>query len=565
MIFNFGTSHEYNNNTTGVFSNSLPLYANGTLGTTYAQTVWNRLRKPILTLDPFKPYYTHLGTLDERQYSLSNEFNIQIGENTLTSISAWGEFVLHPRNSMGNQELEISDDHVNVWTDQYSQEFRLSSPKEQTLEWSVGLYGLYEKIFSYRETIYGSDAAQWYSASPSTDPALMAGFRQHADGKSTTFNIAGFGQATYHVDDQLALTLGLRDSYEVKEGSNFAWVEAGSAKYSLTQVYNAVKGASGTGYFDTGGQSVSRNMVTGMLNPSYKLDDNILLYGLVGRGEKAPAVNTSAQAIWSGTTFLGWQPLLTEAETSWDYEIGAKTNWLDGKLIATLNLYWNDIYNFQANMVNSSITDSTGQPIRQTYLGNVPHVRLRGVEGVGRWSPLERLWLTFNGAYTDARYVDFPNAPVPDDWNWGKTAPLYLSLSNTRFTNLPKWTFNIGADYSHPLGRIFSDFGPWADQPLTAFGYVNLAWSDKYQLTNPWSVFQYWQPAYSIVNAGLGLRTADERYSLQLWAKNLFDTRYIPAQPTGGGWTAGTPTAPASYQLQDHPRYFGGTLRVTLY
>lgn len=574
LIFNYATSHEYNNSNTGVFSDSLPLYANGALGRTYSQTVWRRLNKPILTFDPFKPYYTHLGTLDARQYTASNEANIQIGENTLTSISAWGRFVLHPRNSMGNQELETSDGHTEVWAQQFSQELRLASPKDQKLEWLGGIFAFYEKIHSYAETIYGSDAAQWHTASPSTDPGLMAGFRRHADGKSTTFNIAGYGQATYHVDDQLALTLGLRNGYEVKGGSNFAWVGAWSDTYSFGRVYDLIASANGTGFFDTGGQKVARNMFTGIFNPSYKIDENILLYGLVGRGEKAPAVNTAAQAIWSGEIFKGWQPLFTKAETSWDYELGVKTNWLDNTLIANVNLYWTDIYNFQASMVNSSLTDATGEPIRQNYLGNIPHVRLRGVEFVGRWSPIERLWLSFNGAYTEARYVDFQNAPVPDDWNWPKPssapaeflkAPLSLSLSNSRFTNLPKWAFNIGAEYSHPLGPAFRDLGSWADHSLTAFGYANLAWSDKYQLTNPWSVFQYWQPAYSIVNAGVGLRTDDERYSLQLWVKNLFDKRYIPPTPTGGGWTPGTPTTPASYNLQAQPRYFGGTLLVKLY
>ncbi len=571
LIFSYGTSHEYNNSNTGPFADSLPLFANGTLGATYAQTLWKRLGKRILTFDPYKPYYTNLGTLDERQYTVSNELNWQIGENTLTAISAWGRFVLHPRNSMGNQEIELSNGHTTVWADQYSQEIRLSSPKDQKLEWVGGIFAFHEKIFSYSETIYGSDAAQWYGK-PTTDPALMAGFRQHVDGKSKTFNIAGYGQATYHVDDQLALTLGLRNGYEVKEGSDFAWVEAWSYKYSPVRVYDAIKGASGTGFFDTGGQSVSRNMLTGLFNPSYKLDDNVLLYTLVGRGEKAAAVNTAARAIWSDTTFKGWQPLLTKAETSWDYEIGVKTNWLDNRLIANVNLYWTDIYNFQANMVDSSYTDSTGQPISQNYLGNVPHVRLRGVEFVGRWSPVERLWLSFNGAYTEGRYIDFPNSNPPDDWRWTTlnplnpvTAPLTLSLSNTRFTNLPKWAFNVGVDYEHPLGPALRDLGPWADHSLTAFGYANLAWFDKYQLTSPWSLFQYWQPAYSIVNVGLGLRTDDDRYSLQFWAKNLFDTRYIPASPTGGGWTLGNSTTIASYNLQAQPRYFGGTLLVKLY
>jgi iron complex outermembrane receptor protein len=78
------------------------------------------------------------------------------------------------------------------------------------------------------------------------------------------------------------------------------------------------------------------------------------------------------------------------------------------------------------------------------------------------------------------------------------------------------------------------------------------------QMTNPWSVFQYWQPAYSVINAGIGLRTDDESYSLSLWVKNIADTRWIKS------WSPGSPTNAATIQLLDFPRSFGGTLRVTL-
>lgn len=390
---------------------------------------------------------------------------------------------------------------------------------------------------------------------------------QHTDGWSRTFQVAGYTNDTLHVDDRLSLTFGLRDSYEIKEGSVFAWERMWNTAYTVAQTDTAVRGGGGGGFYDTGGQTRTRNMLTGVFNPSYKIDDNILLFGLVGRGEKSSQVNVSAKSVWSGTNFLGWQPLFTKPESNWDYEFGVKTNWLDGKLIANFNLYWTEIFNFQSNMVDTSFVASNGQPLRQTYLGNVPHVRLRGFEFVGRWSPVERLWLRANGAYTEARYIDFANAAPPSDWVWSTpspapagfiTAPLTLSRSNTRWELLPKWAVNVGADYAHPLGPIFKDFGPGWERPVSAFGYFNVAWQDRMQMTDPHSVIQYWQPAYSIVNAGLGLRADDNRYSFQLWSKNITDQRWIKS------WTAGTPTTPAYVQIQDFPRTFGGTLLVTL-
>jgi iron complex outermembrane receptor protein len=565
LIFNHTGSHDRKWGT-GSIGNSVPIFANGTMGTPYAQTLFNRLGRTVLTNDPYKSYVAGEGAHQADITTVSNEFNWMIGEHTLTSVSAWGYFANRPHNSRGENLTDIVDSHTNGKAVQVSQELRFASPRDQPLEWVVGLYAFYEKVWSYSEVDFKTDAARWFGT-PTTDPLLLYGFTAHADGQGRTFHLGEFGQATFHVDDRWSLTFGLRDSFETKEGSNFGWLEAWSSKYSPVTVYNAARGAGGQGSYDTGGSSVSRNMLTGVFNPSFKYNDNLTFWALVGRGEKAPAINVGARPILVNSVFKGFQPMFTKSETNWDYELGVKTNWLDGALIANFNVYWTDLFNFQANQVDTSYTDATGEPVRQTYLGSVPHVRLRGFEFTGRWSPLERLTFSFNGAFTDARYVDFPNAAPPADWIWPTPSPapagfiappLTLSRSNSRWENLPKWAFNIGANYSAPIGAPFRGAGGWWETPLTAFGYANLAWQDKMQLTNPWSVFQYWQPAYSIVNAGVGIRTDDERYSFNLWAKNVFDTRYITA------WSPGNSSTPANVTLQRQPRTFGGTLRIVL-
>ena len=577
LIFNYGTSHETNNSTSGIFGNSLLMYANGTMAATYAATLQKRLGLPLLSVDPYTQTLTALGTLDERQQGISNELNWQVGANTLTSISAFASYVLHPRNSQGSEETTTQDSHVNTYVKQYSQEFRLSSPKDQKLEWLGGVFLFYDDIGSNQQYIYGADSTQWYAASGTPaallNPMLLNGVNYNQSGKERDFTVAGYGQATYHVDEKLALTLGLRNSYEVKEGSDFGWIGDWSAGFTPQQVTKAVAGANGNvADFDTGGQSKSRNMLTGLFNPSYVYNDNILLYTLVGRGEKAGAVNVSALPIFnSASQFQGFQPVITKAEYSWDYEIGAKTKWLDEKLIFTPNFYWTDIFNSQANIADASYTNANGTPLATTYLGTVPHVRLRGWEFAGRYSPFENLWLTFNGAYTDARYIDYPDAPPPNAWLWTTNVatplgvvshPLTLSLSNTRFTGLPKWTFNLGANYERKVGKVLETVGGfWGEQNYTAYGWWNFAFFDTVQFTNPWSLIQYWQSPYTIVNAGVGLRTDDKRYALELWVKNLFDTRYIAPN---GSWTQGTATAPASYTIQAQPRYFGLTFRAQL-
>ncbi|MGA8172045.1 MAG: TonB-dependent receptor [Methylocystis sp.] len=570
LIFDRTRSDEYNNYS-GVLGNSFPFYANGAPQSTYSQNLLSRLHWPNFVNSPYEPALTRLGNLDQRITGLSNEANTQIGDNTLTSISAWRELILHPRNSLGNDLTQISGNAFDVKVDQFSQEVRLASPKDQTVEWQTGVYALYENITSYDHTDYGEQAAQFLLNNSAANPALLNGVSAHSDGKARTFSIAPFGQATYHIDEKWALTAGLRDSYEIREGSDTGWVSGAMTPGAVA----ATQTAYGATFYDTGGQKVTHNSISGLLNPSYRFDENILAYASVARGEKSGAINTNALPLFSGSTFERFQPLITKAETSWDYEFGLKTNWLDNKLILNGNFYWNDIYNFQSVLVDASIINpATGVPIGKSYLGNIGQVRLRGFEFDGRWSPSERLWLTFSGALTDARYVNYTNAAPPPDWTWpasananGVAAPLFVNLSGQRITggtagNAPvaPYSFNIGANYEHPLGNAFKELGAWANVPVSAFGYTNVAWKYKEQLNEPGSIYSVTQPSFTIVNLGIGLKTDDDRWSLHFFVKNLFDTRYVIAQTIGSQTSAQTATFG-----ENAFRWFGGTLRVKLY
>ena len=570
LIFNYGRSNEYSNigacsSALCAFGDSFQVFANGSLpARTYSQTLAQRLGRPVLTFDAFKPYFTRTPTFYVQQHNVSNEANVQIGENMLSLISAYGHFRLQPRVPLGNQELSISGGRVDSYVDQFSQEIKLTSAKEQTLEWVTGLYSMYEYVWNHNLTEFGSDAAAWFGA-----PALVNGLQNNREGKARTFHVAAYGHATYHVDEQWALTFGLRDSYEIKEGSNFSWEQVYPNQYSLAQQTAAIRSGGGQGFFDTGGVSKSLNALTGVFNPQYRVDEHILIFGLVGRGEKAGAVNTSAQPILDGkSNFKGWQPVITKPEVSWDYEIGAKTNWFDGALVANINFYWNDIYNFQTNLTDTSYKDSLGQPIRTTYLGTANHVQLRGVEIDGRWTPLEGLSFSYSGARTDARWLDFANAATPADWLWPRpanppagflSAPPTLSRSNSRWELVPLWSFNIGVNYERPLGPLFRDLGEWANQSITGFFYANAAWQDKVLLTHPYAVFQYWTSPYTRTNVGFGIKSDDERYALSVWVKNLFDNRPFTA------WAPGNATTPATIGWPNDPRTFGGTMLVKLY
>ena len=165
-------------------------------------------------------------------------------------------------------------------------------------------------------------------------------------------------------------------------------------------------------------------------------------------------------------------------------------------------------------------------------------------------------------------------AAAPPEWQWpatsninGVAAPNYISLSGQRITGgvsgnnpISPYSFNIGFNHEYPLGAIFRDFGPGYAVPVTLFSYANAAWRYKAQLSSPVSIYYLAQPTYTLLNAGVGLKTDDERYSFNFWVKNLFDERVLLAQSFGNPTTAPSLTFDAT-----NPRTFGATLRVKLY
>ncbi len=560
--FIYNASNEHNDYLTGTIGDTSLVYVNGARpSTTFFQNVIKKLGKPIYTIDPNTPYLARGGRDPTHVFMLSNEFNYQVDDNILTAISAvgYGSFRNHGFSDNQLLQLGLGAGGMDTYILQSSQELRLSSPKDQEFEWTTGLYGFYEygwdRMHHYD---FGVDTAAWLG-----NPAALPELTPWWLNKTGDFQIAAYGQATYHIDEKASLTFGLRDSYEIRYSANkFRPNFYYGVPYTVWQQNAAIIAGGGYGWADSGGETKYHNGITAIINPQYQLNDNILVYGLVGRGDKPQSVNTQNTPTYIGGVAQGFKTAFSRPETSWDYEIGAKTNWFDGSLISNVNLYWNDLYDFQITQTKVQ-TSSAGITSNVSYLGNAPHVRLRGVEFVQRWIPFEGLTLNASGAYTEVRYIDYKDGPAPADWAIAGGPPT-IPLSNTRVTGsspnpgLPWWQINGGFNYERPLGAALAGLGDWSNRPVTAFVYTNATWFNKAQYTHPFSLVQYWQPAYVMLDAGAGLRTDDRKYSLTLWAKNLFDNR------PWSSWSPGTSSGPTIVGISTQgPRTFGVTSSVT--
>src|SRR6185436_6353643 len=138
------------------------------------------------------------------------------------------------------------------------------------------------------------------------------------------------------------------------------------------------------------------------------------------------------------------QPVLSAAtvkpEDVRHYEVGVKTTPLPG-VTANFSVFNTPVKDFQAQVVNA------GVGVLRGYLANAEKVRVRGAEFDGTASFGRRLSLYAAAAFTDGKYVSFPDAPPPLEETGG---PQVKDISGSELPGISKWGLAAGGEYFKP-------------------------------------------------------------------------------------------------------------------
>ena len=327
-------------------------------------------------------------------------------------------------------------------------------------------------------------------------------------------NLGGFASnaqgvlGTNNSTDQLALADAIANRYYGKAKTSVA----GDAYNSLTPaqkaqvaaakavrnqqiglLYNPVK----TTYNDV--------LYTAQVTPSYKINDDLTTYISWQYGEKSgSALNVNGI---SSTV----KPEVTNA-----LELGFKTFWLNKALIFNFDAFLMDIKNYQQTVqvfdqytTNINIGNNQANPTAYTSAqDNVAHVRVYGVEFDSVFNVNSNLSLRFNGAYNNAKYLEYTNAAKPEELAYLPGA--YLDFSGQTLPGASKWSFVVGAEYTRPVFdtyRFHTSFN-------TNFqsGYNNLDNLSSYG----------WLNARSQTDAAIGISTKNNLWDVSVITKNLF-------------------------------------------
>jgi iron complex outermembrane receptor protein len=321
------------------------------------------------------------------------------------------------------------------------------------------------------------------------------------DVSQTSDSYAGYAQANFHFTDQLFATAGGRYTSDQKSGSY------NQTSSPFTQTVRAPEALTFP--------DISDSRFTYRLGFNYEPTKDRLFFLTYSTGYKSAGYNSGAGSPSLTTVAGAFLPLrrVFGRETTGDWELGAKTSWLDHALTLNLTFYRMNINGFQDRAF-----DGTSFTVR-----NAGKLRQQGFEFDGVARPFSNLSLFANAAYLDSTFADYPNAsglpgcgaPVP-----GVCAAAELgatqNLKGKPATFSPKWSGRVGFDWTGHVGN------GWSWDLNSNLSFVSKQYGGLVNDANPQTVIE----SYALLGARASLNGPSNHWTLSLFANNLLNRQY---------------------------------------
>lgn len=502
---------------------------------------------------------------------LALTINWQLESATLTSITAWTE---HEWDQVQNSDQAATPSiNRSIYEDfeQISQEVRLVSPGEETIDWIAGFYyqstqldlsRINDEIDFLLSGPLGVEAALLQTTEPV--PSIF-------DQESESWAL--FAQGTWNASDALRLTLGLRYSEESKDLDKVTVQDRAAARAGpLILFANPLDGnklISDLRSHSFTDLSRDEDKWTWSAIAQWDASEYTMLYASISTGFKGggydEAYSSEGEFIRTGNPFTG-EPsgeivpgvdasvIEYEDEEVLAYELGAKMSLAGGAAELNLALFRMEYENLQTSSL-------VGDVFR---VGNAGEAISQGMEVDGRWRVAPYLTLGGSIAYLDATYDEFlgatctiPQANDPannpgclrqDGSNIEQALePGGQDLGGETLLYSPEWSANLNAQLTLPIS-----------EQLGLITTVDINYIDEF-----YSALDL-DPATphdskTLVSARIALAEKSGRWSLALIGKNLTDeTTYIwknDVPLTNSNSYFALPNRPRSIALQARYRF----------
>lgn len=437
--------------------------------------------------------YSDQEPLNQRHgFSFTGTIDWTPGDWDVKSITSYHNFVRFNRDDLDASNANMfGQNNYDERSKTFSQEF-VGTYKSDRFDALMGAMYFHEDLFGSVRVPLTNLAVLLKLAGqvPPATPDNAFDAANYLQFGTVTIDAYGFyAQGSYAFSDKLKLTAGGRFSHERRKG---------------------------VGTFDfLGGVNTDKakswDAFTPTITLNYQTNDATLLYASVTRGFKSGVIN------------VGSRNDVINPEYVWSYELGLKTATADRKLQANLAAFYMDYTDLQVGFVDASSVVTTV---------NAASARNYGLEAELRAKPVPGLTLELFGTYLNAKYRKFTSG----DYRQGFAQ---LDLAGKKLSNAPEFSFRAGANYDIPVG---------SSGKLNARAEVN--WQDRVFFTE-FNNADATQGAYALVNAGLKFTSANDRWSVDVWGRNLTNelviTNNIITAPLFSSVRVGSVAPPRNY------------------
>ncbi|WP_016745556.1 TonB-dependent receptor [Rhizorhabdus wittichii] len=403
----------------------------------------------------------------------------------------------------------------------FSQELRLANGGSGPFRFIVGLNYSSDKARDSSELDYRDS-----TINTGTAPFLGGIFRSAFRANQNMKNYAAFGNAEYDIGD-LTVKGGVRYTKSKRDANScFYGVAAENSNLPFAPLYtffaNLLRSQNGlppitvtpadtlgcltintTGLLG-GAPTFLPGEFFGKLNEDnvswragidYKPRPGFLLYANVAKGYKAGSFPSVA-----ASTTQQSQPVTQESLMS--YEAGFKASLIDRTLQANGAVFF---YDYRDRQIRSKIADPNFGLL--DALVNVPKSTVKGFELELTATPVRGFTAYGNFTYIDAKVKRYTGINP-------ETGTVNQNFDGAALPYTPKYQISTGVSYGFPLGENLSGFGG-ADLTFRSDTSAFIGASKLFEIRD-----------YATVDLRAGVRGPDDRWSVQVWGKNVFNQYY---------------------------------------
>ena len=458
---------------------------------------------------------------------------------TLSSISAYQYF--KDRMLMDNDFSTYSFFSMKQAQVQnaFNEELILKSNSKSNYQWSFGATGFIQQLDNNAPFEMKEDAIK-YILQPSLSKQGMTIIDNilETPGQFNTKTTGGaiFHQSTYNnlFLKGLSATVGLRADYEkidldyntsssmnLKMGPTMNIFATDTLKNNLSVHFSELLPKVALKYEWSNKQFVYATVSKGYKAGGYNVQ---MFADLVDKGMKNPAATTKEAVLNS----ISYKP-----EYSWNYELGAQCLAFDDKFKSAISLFYIDLSDLQ---ITQFVPNGLGRKIsnagKATSKG--AEVSLDGKLGNG-------FSASVNYGYALATFSEYSDSVKVTDPVTHAVTYTRVDYKDNHIPYAPQNTLNLSGNYEHTFKNSFIDRIMLTAQYI---GVGKIYWTEANDIA---------QDYYSQVNAKVAVNKG--KFELELWTKNLFNTKYNAFYFNSSG---------SQFFQQGKPMQFGATLKLDI-